>query len=251
MKVLLLNHNRRRDFHFNVGDRIAQIILEKVSMAKCIRVDELDATSRGDSGFGSSGLAALPVTVIDAPPFSTPTNWSCIDRLFIEFCTRADSSLGTPTSFTKGCFIIRITSEVDGTSPRTLSSLVAFLNSVPPRVKVLLWAGIPCTGGSPMQNRNAWRPGHKEKVAEHYRLMRHLLGGFTLLADVVIHRGGHLAFEWPEHNSYWQLPEVTSLFSLPLPWHEALVIGCAYGLTVSGGRNMGLVFPRSGRSVPL
>merc|ERR1712151_1198140 len=55
--VVLFNHGAD-DFEVAVGDRIAQLILEKVSMATCAEVEALDDTARGAGGFGSTGLAA-------------------------------------------------------------------------------------------------------------------------------------------------------------------------------------------------
>jgi dUTP pyrophosphatase len=53
--VVLFNH---QDDYFCVkrGDRIAQLILEKISMADVVEVDELDETARADGGFGSTGV---------------------------------------------------------------------------------------------------------------------------------------------------------------------------------------------------
>ena len=39
----------------NQGDRIAQLLIVPVSMLKCVEVDSLDDTVRGDCGFGSTG----------------------------------------------------------------------------------------------------------------------------------------------------------------------------------------------------
>jgi len=54
--VVLFNHGAE-DFPVAVGDRIAQLILEKVDMAPCQEVDSLDETLRGSGGFGSTGVA--------------------------------------------------------------------------------------------------------------------------------------------------------------------------------------------------
>jgi dUTP pyrophosphatase len=53
--VVLYNHGSM-DFEVNVGDRIAQLILERIETPVVVEVDELDATERGMNGFGSSGL---------------------------------------------------------------------------------------------------------------------------------------------------------------------------------------------------
>ncbi len=44
-------------FAFGRGDRIAQAVVAPVSKAVVIEVDELDASVRGEAGFGSTGIA--------------------------------------------------------------------------------------------------------------------------------------------------------------------------------------------------
>ncbi len=39
------------------GDRVAQLILERICMADCVEVDDLPDTERGTGGFGSTGLS--------------------------------------------------------------------------------------------------------------------------------------------------------------------------------------------------
>lgn len=52
--VLLFNHS---DVPLSIrkGDRIAQLILEKISTPLVLEVQDLDETERGDRGFGSTG----------------------------------------------------------------------------------------------------------------------------------------------------------------------------------------------------
>jgi dUTP pyrophosphatase len=52
--VTLLNTSRE-DFQIAAGDRIAQLLFQQVSQARFIAVDELPESSRGETGFGSSG----------------------------------------------------------------------------------------------------------------------------------------------------------------------------------------------------
>lgn len=52
--VILFNHSQN-DFVINRGDKIAQLILEKVSMPDVIEIKKVDETVRNDRGFGSSG----------------------------------------------------------------------------------------------------------------------------------------------------------------------------------------------------
>ena len=54
IKVLMINNNVV-DHTFIPGSRVAQLILERCSDAK-IKVCDLSQTTRGDSGFGSTGI---------------------------------------------------------------------------------------------------------------------------------------------------------------------------------------------------
>ncbi|CAK7895586.1 deoxyuridine 5'-triphosphate nucleotidohydrolase [[Candida] anglica] len=56
IKVVLFNH-AKADFAISKGDRIAQLVLEKIVMAEIqqISADELVATERGEGAFGSTG----------------------------------------------------------------------------------------------------------------------------------------------------------------------------------------------------
>lgn len=54
VKVLLINHDED-DQVFNHGDKIAQLIVQQSPDFTPVEVNDLDATSRGEKGFGSSG----------------------------------------------------------------------------------------------------------------------------------------------------------------------------------------------------
>ncbi|ETW05114.1 hypothetical protein H310_04135 [Aphanomyces invadans] len=55
--VVMFNH-ANEDFHVKAGDRIAQLILERiVTHATVEEVEELSETERGEGGFGSTGVA--------------------------------------------------------------------------------------------------------------------------------------------------------------------------------------------------
>lgn len=60
--VILFNFGDE-DFEIQVGDRIAQLILEKVHLdAELVEVDALPATDRGEAGFGSTGVKVRAVS---------------------------------------------------------------------------------------------------------------------------------------------------------------------------------------------
>ena len=56
VKVILYNSDKENTFKVNVGDRIAQLILEKILIPDVVNVNGLDKTDRGDGGFGSTGV---------------------------------------------------------------------------------------------------------------------------------------------------------------------------------------------------
>nr|GMC79355.1 deoxyuridine 5'-triphosphate nucleotidohydrolase [Ipomoea batatas]GMC88659.1 deoxyuridine 5'-triphosphate nucleotidohydrolase [Ipomoea batatas] len=53
--VILFNHSDA-DFEVKVGDRVAQLIIEKIVTPEVEEVDDLDSTVRGSGGFGSTGV---------------------------------------------------------------------------------------------------------------------------------------------------------------------------------------------------
>lgn len=54
IKVLLFNHSDQ-DYSIKRGDRIAQLIIQKVERVNFIPVETLEETVRGENGFGSTG----------------------------------------------------------------------------------------------------------------------------------------------------------------------------------------------------
>jgi dUTP pyrophosphatase len=62
VSVLLFNHGDER-FVFNKGDKIAQLIIEKIAIINIIHVKDLDNTLRGEKGFGSSGISNLNIGI--------------------------------------------------------------------------------------------------------------------------------------------------------------------------------------------
>jgi dUTP pyrophosphatase len=55
LRVLLMNGDPERTFKVDPGDRIAQLVLVAVESPDLEEVVELDATARGEGGFGSTG----------------------------------------------------------------------------------------------------------------------------------------------------------------------------------------------------
>ncbi len=54
VKVLLFNH-AETDFEVKEGDRVAQLIIERIYTPEVVVVEELEESVRGAGGFGSTG----------------------------------------------------------------------------------------------------------------------------------------------------------------------------------------------------
>lgn len=55
IKVCLINHDPSAPVELSRGDRIAQLVVQRVETAEFVEVAELDASARGDGGYGSTG----------------------------------------------------------------------------------------------------------------------------------------------------------------------------------------------------
>ncbi|HWV26666.1 MAG TPA: dUTP diphosphatase [Aeromicrobium sp.] len=56
IKVLLINHDPHQAVEIRRGDRIAQLVVQRVETVAFTEVDHLDETARGDGGYGSTGV---------------------------------------------------------------------------------------------------------------------------------------------------------------------------------------------------
>ncbi len=54
--VILINTDKSEPFEIKKGDKIAQLVVQKVEQAEFNVVEDLDETVRGTGGFGSTGI---------------------------------------------------------------------------------------------------------------------------------------------------------------------------------------------------
>ena len=54
--VVLFNNDKEKPFHIEKGDKIAQLIIETIDDKPLEVVDTINATARGNKGFGSTGI---------------------------------------------------------------------------------------------------------------------------------------------------------------------------------------------------
>jgi len=57
LHIILINQDPQETFFIKRGDRIAQLVFQKVESAEFIEVNELPGSGRGQDGFGSTGTA--------------------------------------------------------------------------------------------------------------------------------------------------------------------------------------------------
>jgi dUTP pyrophosphatase len=55
IRVTLVNHDPRETLRLRRGDRIAQLVVQRVEDARFVEVDELPGSGRGEGGHGSTG----------------------------------------------------------------------------------------------------------------------------------------------------------------------------------------------------
>lgn len=55
LQCILINHDPKESVSFKRGDRIAQLVFQRVERAEFIEVDSLPGSGRGEGGFGSTG----------------------------------------------------------------------------------------------------------------------------------------------------------------------------------------------------
>jgi dUTP pyrophosphatase len=55
LQIILINHDKSESVSFKRGDRIAQLVIQKVERAEFIEVRELPGSGRSTDGFGSTG----------------------------------------------------------------------------------------------------------------------------------------------------------------------------------------------------
>jgi dUTP pyrophosphatase len=57
LRVVVINHDLRQPLHLERGDRIAQLVFQRVEHAEFVEVDELPTSQRASGGYGSTGGA--------------------------------------------------------------------------------------------------------------------------------------------------------------------------------------------------
>jgi dUTP pyrophosphatase len=65
IKVIVINHDRSEPLHLTRGERVAQVVVQRVERAAFVEVDELPVSERGVGGHGSTGGAAVLARMLE------------------------------------------------------------------------------------------------------------------------------------------------------------------------------------------
>ena len=124
------------------------------------------------------------------------------------------------------CKIVEITALDDFTSEGGYNKVVKALQSP----NVVIFASLPCTGGSPWQIPNSKHPACRRLINKHHKLFNRLFNQLVRLYGEFSCSGTiPILFEWPRVCRYWRKPKVAN-FIKRHRLQLAKFDGCAYGL---------------------
>ena len=152
----------------------------------------------------------------------------------MEFCCSPNSKLGEDRAAAKGCHVLRITEQDDATKPQTIKHIVEQINTLCDEggLMLLLFASLPCTGGSSWQRLNIHN--NPQRVAEHRALFRKLFRSFCSLVKQVKRHNPQIIFELPRTCDYWKEESVVK-FVKQNNLHPEYCDGCMAGITNEQG----------------
>ena len=93
-------------------------------------------------------------------------------RMLIEFCCSNDSKLCTPREASKESRLIRVTEKEDGSTlgcRKWLAQEVQSFRDNNPEGEVLLYASLPCVGGSPLGYINRLTDSGAERIEQQQK----------------------------------------------------------------------------------
>ena len=121
----------------------------------------------------------------------------------IEFCCDEDSEIGIQGKSTPHVEVLRCTLKDDVTTKQGMQRCIDYVREYP---GTHLFASIPCTPWSPIQELNIHLHGQsfEEYLAHEREKSLELMGKFITLARIVRSLGGTVCFEWPKGSTGWK-----------------------------------------------
>ena len=153
-----------------------------------------------------------------------------VKRNIVEFCCGGSSKIGQSKYQRDGCIATTFTLGDDVTTNQGLYQAIEAVRSE----HCLLWASIPCTGGSPWQSINVKKPGGPEHIETKKGLFNKIRTSFKIVANECRKHGGRIAISWPKGYEYWRAKHVEQHFE-DLKLNEVHINGCALGSTDDEG----------------
>ena len=158
------------------------------------------------------------------------------NRILVEFCCDADSTLGQARHASRGCHVVRVTEQHDATKMSTVRKLVRQIHQLCDEgggsKELLIWASLPCTGGCSWQRLNeAINP---EKVQRHRDRYLTLFKSLKQVLRLTKRHKPALAIELPKSCQYWQYAAVQCLIK-EHQLVDTFCDGCMLGVTDQHG----------------
>ena len=162
------------------------------------------------------------------------------NRILVEVCCSHDSKLGdTSRRPAFGCHVIRITQDDDILSHATRKRVVdevKHIRSIGNKgfIPVLLWASIPCTGGTAWSHINMNHDTAKEKVKRHRSIYKRIWSAFVDLVNSMEFAKPLIAIDWPRSCTYWD-DKAVDKFVIRNNMTSVKFDGCAVGVKTIDG----------------
>jgi len=151
-----------------------------------------------------------------------------VEWTIILLCTDKDSFMSRCNPYGPQCNIVEITEEDDFRmhSGEGYDKVLDALR----QPNCVVFASLPCTGGSPWQIVNKRHPACRRLLRKHYTLFNQLFDSLLKLYDELRGFGPiPIIFEWPRCCRYWKIPKVER-FLRKWKLTTAKFDGCAFGL---------------------
>ena len=146
----------------------------------------------------------------------------------IEFCCDKNSQLGEQATKVPNVEVLRCTEEHDVLTRQGMQRCIEYARKHP---GTHLWASIPCTPWSNIQNLNLHLYGESFETYLNQEKEKSLkvMGKFFTLARIIRELGGTICFEWPKDSSGWK-ELLTQRWIKELETETLRVDGCSMGL---------------------
>ena len=173
----------------------------------------------------------LPRVEATATPARESSRPQGFNRVIVEFCCGPDSKLGTPRPASEGCHVHRVTIQDDATRNSTIHKLVQHTRALcdeggDTTKPILVYASLPCTGGSPWNRMNPENPSQIQHRDVFKKLLKQLMSYLRLIGRFK----PQVAFELPRNCDFWKwdlVQRLVSRYNMNLYHFD----GCMFGIT--------------------